>query len=205
MFLHPNLLQDLFLTSLGGLFCTSQGVVKVDATGKVIFELRKPNLVSYEDSLVIHGRIQSAFGGVCKVYRDIETVSGRGLLVVNNDDAIFIMRELHDYALGSKGNHMRRIMKWWDAGKPHGAPLEALMRAVNDPNRPAVLQEKLGGYESCAHCKAKKGNGKILKRCSGCNIPVYCSKECQKAEWSSHKAVCKATQDLAQINQGGIN
>lgn len=74
------------------------------------------------------------------------------------------------------------------------------MEEVNDPGKPAVLQSKLDGNESCAYCEAKESEGKKLKRCGGCGIPVYCCKECQERDWRSHKPLCKATKKLAKIN-----
>jgi hypothetical protein len=32
--------------------------------------------------------------------------------------------------------------------------------------------------------------------CSGCGEEIYCSKECQKADWPNHKALCKAAVKL---------
>ncbi|GLB42225.1 hypothetical protein LshimejAT787_1102400 [Lyophyllum shimeji] len=42
----------------------------------------------------------------------------------------------------------------------------------------------------CGGCnKLSKGN---LSRCSGCKQTMYCSRECQKSNWSSHKEICKS-------------
>lgn len=30
------------------------------------------------------------------------------------------------------------------------------------------------------------------RKCSGCRIAKYCSRDCQRSEWSVHKAACKA-------------
>ena len=41
----------------------------------------------------------------------------------------------------------------------------------------------------CAKCN--KTDGTLLK-CGGCNLGIYyCSKECQKAHWKTHKVDCK--------------
>ena len=32
-----------------------------------------------------------------------------------------------------------------------------------------------------------------LKGCSGCRKVIYCSKECQVANWKAHKALCQST------------
>lgn len=42
--------------------------------------------------------------------------------------------------------------------------------------------------KTCLHCHTE---GK-MKRCSGCLLAKYCSKECQKAHWKEHRQLCKA-------------
>ena len=34
-------------------------------------------------------------------------------------------------------------------------------------------------------------NGSTLKRCSGCGVVYYCSKECQQKDCNNHKNECK--------------
>ena len=43
----------------------------------------------------------------------------------------------------------------------------------------------------CQTCKQVPENGKLLK-CGGCKSVSYCSKECQKTDWSHHKSECTA-------------
>tara|TARA_X000001036_G_scaffold24790_1_gene20690 strand:- start:9969 stop:10676 length:708 start_codon:yes stop_codon:yes gene_type:complete len=50
---------------------------------------------------------------------------------------------------------------------------------------------------ACGHCK--KGCIK-LKKCGACGVVGYCSKECQRAAWPSHKALCK---EMAKNNREG--
>ncbi len=200
------------LAFLGGMLGSTRGVVEVDAFGKLTLELRKPKNISYKETIELFERLQLSFirrTRIGKVYKDIETVAGKGLFVAQNDDAILIMRHVHgfftsvtDHPLDGVPNlgSMKPIIDWWDAGKPIGAPLKALMNEVNDPLKPAVLQSKLDGNELCGWCGAKNGKRKTLKQCAGCKIPVYCCKECQERDWSSHKQLCKATRELAKIN-----
>ncbi|KAH7882566.1 ankyrin repeat-containing domain protein [Phlebopus sp. FC_14] len=39
----------------------------------------------------------------------------------------------------------------------------------------------------CENCKTKSGG---LKQCARCHVVRYCSKECQRAHWKTHKADC---------------
>ncbi|KAI0718045.1 hypothetical protein C8T65DRAFT_639838 [Cerioporus squamosus] len=39
----------------------------------------------------------------------------------------------------------------------------------------------------CHVCNARSGDGKKLQKCAGCNIAVYCGRECQKAAWKAHR------------------
>jgi hypothetical protein len=41
----------------------------------------------------------------------------------------------------------------------------------------------------CFYCM--KHSECSLKKCAGCNVARYCDQECQKADWSSHKTVCR--------------
>jgi hypothetical protein len=49
----------------------------------------------------------------------------------------------------------------------------------------------------CGNCgkeeKSIKAEGTDLKRCAGCNIMFYCSSDCQRANWTEHRKVCKNT------------
>ena len=41
----------------------------------------------------------------------------------------------------------------------------------------------------CAHCSVELAKA---MRCSQCKTVCYCSRECQKQHWGSHKSQCKA-------------
>jgi len=51
----------------------------------------------------------------------------------------------------------------------------------------------------CGSCLAL-GFQKPLKRCNGCRLIDYCSKECQKRHWSKHKAFCHMVQGKGAKN-----
>ena len=40
----------------------------------------------------------------------------------------------------------------------------------------------------------KKGSLTSLRRCTGCKSSSYCSKDCQRSDWPSHKQLCKSIQ-----------
>jgi mitochondrial splicing suppressor protein 51 len=54
-----------------------------------------------------------------------------------------------------------------------------------------------GSPSTCSHCsKTAEELGHELKRCAKCKNARYCSHECQKAEWKTHKKVCGKNVDL---------
>ena len=47
--------------------------------------------------------------------------------------------------------------------------------------------------EACRVCRrSKKADGSGLLNCARCSRVKYCSRECQRADWKSHKGTCKA-------------
>ncbi|CAI7856482.1 unnamed protein product [Closterium sp. NIES-53] len=52
---------------------------------------------------------------------------------------------------------------------------------------PAACGRRLCG---AAGCERVEGDGVKFKNCSGCGKVAYCSRECQKAHWPSHKLTC---------------
>jgi hypothetical protein len=53
----------------------------------------------------------------------------------------------------------------------------------------ASLKTYLASHCSC--CKKKKEAVSRLDKCSRCQVAYYCSKECQRGDWGSHKEICK--------------
>ena len=50
-----------------------------------------------------------------------------------------------------------------------------------------IIKEQALESSVCSKCKQIKVN---LKRCSRCRSVKYCSVECQRADWTSHKSSC---------------
>ncbi|KAJ7498332.1 hypothetical protein B0H11DRAFT_1909369 [Mycena galericulata] len=42
----------------------------------------------------------------------------------------------------------------------------------------------------CQYCYKSRGPKVSLQKCAGCKVDLYCSKECQKAAWKTHKVKC---------------
>ncbi|KDQ49547.1 hypothetical protein JAAARDRAFT_42780 [Jaapia argillacea MUCL 33604] len=50
------------------------------------------------------------------------------------------------------------------------------------------------GLTQCQYCYISQGGGISLKKCGACRTAIYCSPECQKKAWPSHKVQCKLNQ-----------
>jgi hypothetical protein len=48
-------------------------------------------------------------------------------------------------------------------------------------------------FKTCAQCGKKEQE---MNRCAKCRLVDYCSKECQKVAWKTHKVTCKAPQNI---------
>ena len=69
---------------------------------------------------------------------------------------------------------MSKVTKW-----------EATASAV----REAVVDSEKSHH--CNHC-FRVGGPEQFKRCKQCKSVLYCSMECQKAQWQEHKLLCQA-------------
>jgi len=47
----------------------------------------------------------------------------------------------------------------------------------------------------CSYCAADCGKAS-LRKCSSCKLSRYCSRECQKKAWKTHKASCNTTANM---------
>ena len=67
---------------------------------------------------------------------------------------------------------------------------ESVNKSVNRTERKI---EKLT-EAACGKCGKKDSFTQSLKKCDACKIVLYCSRDCQKADWKEHKVECKKTQ-----------
>ncbi|KAH8833159.1 hypothetical protein DL96DRAFT_1811681 [Flagelloscypha sp. PMI_526] len=51
-------------------------------------------------------------------------------------------------------------------------------------------------------CNFSTDNKSIIRTCGGCRSSSYCSRECQKTHWPSHKVICKLNQSSRAITSG---
>lgn len=63
-------------------------------------------------------------------------------------------------------------------------------RKRSDAERSAAQEPAEPGVAVCGVCK--KSGSAVVKRCARCQIAVYCSQECQRSDWKTHKRACKA-------------
>lgn len=78
-----------------------------------------------------------------------------------------------------------REIKNWAPFLPHSTRI-ALSPLFSVPYDRDMLKDP---HESCCGCGGE-GRPKLLL-CSGCKVANYCSRECQKENWKSHRLACK--------------
>jgi len=77
-----------------------------------------------------------------------------------------------------------------------------IMQRLSSLHKMATMVQKKpeGGrqVERCFFCyrsELELDFGQKLRKCSRCQHPSYCSKECQTTDWKTHKLLCKPTSD----------
>jgi hypothetical protein len=72
--------------------------------------------------------------------------------------------------------------------------LQTLARlSNNNTNNSGNHDSQWTGHKICGHCtKIETLDSAKLMKCQRCKVAYYCSKECQVANWKSHKKTCKA-------------
>lgn len=58
------------------------------------------------------------------------------------------------------------------------------------PSKCHARREELLTTRECMGCRNRVPK-ELLKKCSACKTVRYCSKECQKKAWRTHKPTCK--------------
>jgi len=107
----------------------------------------------------------------------------------------------------STAAHAERLAEALEQLRLHGAySAEDLARSDEDVKslhaklvaaRSAASAPELLRHCALASCSAKEAHKAHFSRCSACKTVVYCSKDCQLADWPAHKKACKAARKAA--------
>jgi hypothetical protein len=84
----------------------------------------------------------------------------------------------------------------------HAAPGDAAATVHAPSASPCVLLRSVR-----LNCRSLAASGTKLRLCEGCRAVSFCSKDCQRANWPSHKDTCKASAAARDIveDQGGVS
>eukprot|EP00035_Acanthoeca_spectabilis_P008317 m.151851 g.151851 ORF g.151851 m.151851 type:complete len:195 (-) comp14308_c0_seq5:534-1118(-) len=90
--------------------------------------------------------------------------------------------------------------------KHRAALVQAMLKRTSnhEPETSAPQVQLNTQVQSCRMCSRLAPAGKKLLRCARCLAVLYCSSECQKRDWKSHKSFCKmaTTQRNDLVNKG---
>ena len=68
---------------------------------------------------------------------------------------------------------------------------DVVQRAARDKQLFCMIQNPIASL-----CEVCWRSVSVTKRCGQCGIASYCSRECQRAHWSTHKTWCKCASEL---------
>jgi hypothetical protein len=146
----------------------------------------------YVECIAEGGRARALQGGCTRDEVDIRTlaspkpaVSSEMLWLLKTSDFYFTIDALVKSSMQSAGWKLQSFGNDWPLAKLPGIQsrdfqkfTRKIMRHVND-------------NEGCTKCGTRRSAGVKLLKCSGCRTTLYCSVDCQKSHWKTHKPDCK--------------
>ncbi|RXW18947.1 hypothetical protein EST38_g6908 [Candolleomyces aberdarensis] len=73
--------------------------------------------------------------------------------------------------------------------------------AAANYNTTPMHAQRQRGYRICDQCGTPETPSVKFRLCGGCMTTQYCSQDCQKIHWPSHKTICQHT--AAQVSKAG--
>ena len=55
----------------------------------------------------------------------------------------------------------------------------------------ALVSARRCGHMGCIELAGANDTALRLRRCTGCGVAKYCSERCQRADWRTHRRVCR--------------
>ncbi len=127
--------------------------------------------------------------------------------IMGGEKALLVTKREMQRFMGRYGEEMRI---WW-ASLPElerhdfilmyhlvGALLDEYQEEVLDLQN-IIREEDIGFGACCFKCRIPNSDTCRLMQCGGCKIAMYCSKDCQKKHYKSHKKHCRKLKIIDKI------
>ena len=120
-------------------------------------------------------------------------LDGDAVALLLNDNSVFVTG-LRNAPAVARLRRMALFLPPTLAGSDYPSPKVLHLRDADGGRRWRALPAAVGGGPEapravlCAQCQSAPGHS----TCARCKVVYYCSAECQKRHWKTHKAVCKS-------------
>lgn len=112
-------------------------------------------------------------------------------LIDNALSCVFDLRSLTDIAASAVQQLYTLQFDLTQLFNVLAAPQYSLCLHVGTAGFSAEAKGDRGATSPVCACPTCDGNNTELLKCSGCKVTYYCSTACQKADWKSHRTICK--------------